>query len=79
MHILQHPVSYESSLSSFRIPFNEPLLRNVQKCTNARHVVSLKKQLTLNFVELDKCVGLIAASSAFSKNVEFNFGVFFVQ
>ena len=51
-----------SSLSSFRILFNEPILRNIQTCTTAEaHRATENSSWTVTLDELDKFVRLIVA------------------
>ena len=52
-------------LSSFRIFFNEPTLKNILKCTTSEaHRVTGKNSWTVTLDELDKLMGLIVARDA---------------
>ena len=51
-----------SPLSSFRIFFNEPTLKNILKCTTSEpHRVTGNNSWTVTLDELDKLMGLIVA------------------
>ena len=52
-------------LSSFRIFFNEPMLKNILKCTTSEaHRVIGNNSWTVTLDELDKLMGLIVARGA---------------
>ena len=54
-----------SPLSSFRIFFNEPTLKNILKCTTSEaHRVTGNKSWTVTLDELEKLMGLIVARGA---------------
>ena len=69
MKIRPGPTAYASSriisdspLSSFRILFNEPMLRNIQKCTIAEaQRVTSDPNWKIFLDELEKFLGLIVA------------------
>ena len=57
-----HKVSETSPLSSFCVVFDEPMLRNIRKCTVAEaHRVSGSTHWDVTLDELDKFIGLIIA------------------
>ena len=58
-------VNLNDPLSSLRILINEPMLRNVRKCTEAEaQRITKKPNWTINLDDLEKFIGLIIARGA---------------